>query len=98
MIAYLYAMDIEAYHTPDNQTTHQAPNSESTLLDSPTRIREWCKKLSAMTEEERMMLTMSPKEKEFYLKFKQENPGKEGEYFPAFAKKEQEEYQRTGKI
>jgi hypothetical protein len=48
-----------------------------------------------MTKEERQMELMTPKEKEFYLQFRKENPDKGTDYHKAWAKYVQDAYDKT---
>jgi hypothetical protein len=63
---------------------------ENQLVDSRSRVAS--KKLSRMTEEERRMLSMAPKEKEFFLAYKLKHPENPWTYFKEYQKKLQKEY------
>lgn len=67
-------------------------------MNNEETYQDIAKRLSAMTEEEREMLTMTPAEKEFYLQFKKNNPGMEKDYYQAWIKLKRETYQKTGEI
>lgn len=48
-----------------------------------------------MMHEKAMIMGMAADEKEFYWKFKRNNPGREGEYFTAFARKAKQDCQKN---
>lgn len=56
------------------------------------RSMKAAKELSQMTEEERIMLTMAPDEKKFFISFKSKNPDNPWSYFKEYQKKLQAEY------
>lgn len=56
------------------------------------RSMKAAKELSQMTKEERIMLTMAPDEKKFFISFKSRNPDNPWAYFKGYQKKLQKEY------
>ena len=57
------------------------------------RSKKAANELSQMTEEERLMLTMAPDEKKFFISYKSKNPDNPWSYFKEYQKKLQKEYQ-----
>ena len=77
-------------------TQKELPSSHkiNISIDEMETIQQTAKRVSAMTPEERKTRMMTPKEKEFYLQHKKENP--ETSYYRAWAKHVKETYQKTG--
>lgn len=81
----------------DDKTLLELFNLKDFLLEFEDFIIEArsttaAKELSKMTEEERRMLSMSPDEKKFFIKFKIKNPSNPWSYFKEYQKKLQAEY------
>lgn len=57
------------------------------------RSKKAANELSLMTEEERLMLTMSPEEKKFFISYISKHPDNPWNYFKEYQKKLQKEYQ-----
>lgn len=56
------------------------------------------KALSQMSEEERSMLSMTPDEKKFFIKYKAKNPKNPWTYFKEYQSKLQKEYNTNRKL
>ncbi len=56
------------------------------------------KKISSMTEEERMMVLMCPEEKTFYIAYKQQHPENPWGYYKEYQKNIQDGYESNGKL
>lgn len=79
----------------DEHSEHSPHSSDTILMDNTLKLLKWAEDLFAMVHEKAMTMGMAADEKEFYWKFKRNNPGKEGEYFMAFARKEKQDAQKN---
>jgi hypothetical protein len=83
-------MEIEMRITDEHSEC--SPQSSNTILvDNTIKLLKWAEELFAMMKEKAMIMGMATDEKEFYWKFKRNNPGRESEYFTAFARKAKED-------
>ena len=78
----------------DEHSEH-SPQSSDTILMNATKLLTWAEDLFAMVREQAMIMGMAADEKEFYWKFKRNNPGRGGEYFMAFARKEKQDAEKS---
>ena len=79
-------MEIEMRIT-DEHSEYSSQNSDTILVDNTMKLLRWAEELFAMMHEKAMIMGMACDEKEFYWKFKRNNPGREDEYFTAFVRK-----------
>lgn len=76
---------------------HSPKSSDTNFMDNTIKLLRCAENFFAMMKEEAMVTGMAADEKEFYWKFKRNNPGRGGEYFIAFARKAKQDWQTSQK-